>query len=214
MKLKELEKLKELVTAIQIPNSETFNLNDDEIAFTLKFKYGVRTLLKEVCEAALSNQLDLLGKMIHSEYGAKWQQNYKALTSEYDVLNSSTVIYDETSDSESTASMKNTSTSEDNEEHKSNQNLTSQITAFDSPADYDNDTHNAEDSSSTSSTRSNDTSDSTNNSNISSKKGYVKKYSNGLDGASAIEKDISTRKSKYLDIVTSDIINYITLLIY
>lgn len=214
MKLKELGELKELVTAIQIPFSESFGLTDDEIAFTLKFKYGERTLLNEVMEAASSGQLSLLGKMLHSEYAAKWQQNYKALTSEYDVLNSSTVIYDETSDSASTASLKNTSTSEDKEEHKSNQNLTSQITAFDSPADYDNDTHNAEDSSSTSSTTSSDVSDSTNNSNVSSKKGYVKKYSNGLDGASAIERDISTRKSKYLEIVTSDIINYITLLIY
>ena len=50
--------------------------------------------------------------------------------------------------------------------------------------------------------------------NVKRKKGYIKKYSNGADGAVSIEKEIATRRTRYIELVLRDIVDYITLSIY
>lgn len=213
-KIKEINNYNDLLTSIDIPHLSDLGLTVEELSFTLKFKYGERILSNEVESVLGTSDLTYLGKMIKANFNSKWNQNYKALSSEYEVLYSNRVVYDETQDTDTSGTSTHATTSSENETHDMSNDVTSKVTAFDSMDNYDDDTKNVETSSHNSIVNNQESVDSSNNSVINYKRGYTKQYSNGLDGASAIEKDINTRKSKYLDIILSDIVNFISLAIF
>lgn len=213
-KIKEINNYASLINYIDIPHLSDLDITPNEISYFLRFKYGERILYEEVEKTLGTPDEQFLGKMIKTTFNSKWNQNYKALTSEYEVLYSNSVVYNETQDTDTTGTANHSSTSSENAQGGSSNDITSKVTAFDSTSDYDDDSKNVESTSHTSTTSNQESIDSSNNTVVNYKRGYTKQYSNGLDGATAIEKDISTRKSKYIDIVLNDIINQITLAIF
>lgn len=214
MKIKEMTDYTSLITSINIPHLEELNISPSELSFFLKFRYGERHLLKEVADILHTPDETYLGKLIQATYNPKWEQNFKALTSEYEVLYSNRVVYDETRDSDQSDTATHTSSQTGSNTGNSSNDVTSKVTAFDSVSDYDDNTKNLETTSHTASTTNQENIDSVNNSVVNYKRGYTKQYSNGLDGATAIEKDIAIRKSKYIEIVLHDIVNHVSLSIF
>lgn len=213
-KIKEINNYTSLITYIDVPHLSDLDITPAELSYFLKFKYGERIIYQEVENTLGTSDEQFLGKMIKTSFQSKWEQNYKALTAEYEVLYSNSVVYNETQDTDTSGTSNHSSTSSENAQGGSSNDIISKVTAFDSTSDYDDDTKNVESTSHNSSTSNQESIDSTNNTVVNYKRGYTKQYSNGLDGATAIEKDISTRKSKYIDIVLNDIINQITLSIF
>lgn len=183
------------------------------LASMLLFKHGER-ILYEPSLNFLESDLESFAVMIKENFSDKWEKDFNALNLEYDILYSNRVIYDEDISEETTSTGKQVSVNQGKENQNSRAKDDNAKNAFDDVSSNSPVFSSSGENKRETETRMNEETqdDMTGNSTI--KKGYVKKYSNGSNGATAIENDIASRKTRYIELVLKDIVNYIALSVY